>query len=89
MPFPLNWDTWWSLPQKVHESVIFLSTMLPPSTEMNRWSPSRMLNIRLVSAGITILPRSSILRAIPESTSPSLPIAADGVPVSVSCHVLG
>jgi methionyl-tRNA synthetase len=35
-----------------------------PSTEMASWSPSRILKSRRVSAGITILPRSSILRTI-------------------------
>lgn len=64
---PLNWLTLESDPQNVHVSVILRRTMLPASTEMKRWSPSLMLNILLVSAGITIRPRSSILRVIPES----------------------
>ncbi len=48
-------------------SVIFRITMAPDSTEMSRWSPSLMLKSRRVSAGMTILPRSSIFLAIPES----------------------
>lgn len=43
-----------------------------------------MLNIRLVSAGMTIRPRSSIFRAIPESIAvPRLPIGIGPVPVTV------
>lgn len=84
IPFPLNCITWLSLPQNVQESVILRRMMLPPSTAMYRWSPSRMLNMRLVSAGMTIRPRSSILRAIPESTARSLPIGIDVLPGTVA-----
>lgn len=80
MPLPLNWETLAVDPQKVQVSVILRITMAPDSTEMNRWSPSLILNRRLVSAGMTIRPRSSILRAIPESialsrSAASLPVA--------------
>lgn len=76
MPLPLNWETCSSVPQNVQLSVIFDNTMFPPLTVMNRWSPSLMLNIRRVSAGMTMRPRSSILRVIPESTRRSLPIVS-------------
>ncbi len=69
MPFPLNELTCSVDPQKMQVLSTLRSTMLDPSIEIVRWSPSRMLNRRRVSAGMTILPRSSIFLEMPESMS--------------------
>ena len=69
IPLPLKVVTWSVDPQKMQVLSTLRSTMLDPSIEMVRWSPSRMLNSRRVSAGMTILPRSSIFLEMPESMS--------------------
>lgn len=66
-PLPWNDITESVDPQKMQVFSSFWRTIDDPSIEIDSWSPSRMLNSRRVSAGITIRPRSSILRAIPDS----------------------
>jgi hypothetical protein len=66
-PFPWKDITESVDPQKMQVFSSFWRTIDEPSIEIVSWSPSRMLNNLRVSAGITIRPRSSILRAIPDS----------------------
>ncbi len=56
-------------PQNTHTASSFRMTIASFSTEIASSSPSWMLNKRLVSAGTTTRPRSSIFRTIPMFTA--------------------